>query len=56
MAYRKDLFDKNGLTPPTTFEEMRTAAKKLQDAEGMKYPIALPWLATGDLGTAYRPR
>ena len=45
MAYRKDLFDKNGLTPPTTFEEL-AAAKKLQDAEGMKYPIALPWLAT----------
>ena len=20
----------------------------------MKYPIALPWLATGDIGTAYR--
>jgi sorbitol/mannitol transport system substrate-binding protein len=54
MAYRKDLFDKHGITPPTTFEEMRDAAKKLQDAEGMKYPIALPWLATGDIGTAYR--
>ena len=54
MAYRKDLFDKNGIKPPTTFEEMREAAKKLQDAEGMKYPVALPWLATGDIGTAYR--
>ena len=54
LAYRKDLFNKNGITPPKTFEEMRTAAKKLQDAEGMKYPIALPWLATGDIGTAYR--
>jgi multiple sugar transport system substrate-binding protein len=54
MAYRKDLFDKNGITPPTTFEEMKAAAKKLQDAEGMKYPIALPWLASGDIGTAYR--
>jgi ABC-type glycerol-3-phosphate transport system substrate-binding protein len=54
MAYRKDLFDKNGITPPTTFEEMKAAAKKLQSAEGMKYPIALPWLATGDIGTAYR--
>jgi multiple sugar transport system substrate-binding protein len=53
MAYRKDLFDKNGITPPTTFEEMKAAAKKLQ-AGGMKYPIALPWLATGDIGTAYR--
>ena len=38
MAYRKDLFDKNGITPPTTFEEMKAAAK-LQDAEGMKYPL-----------------
>jgi multiple sugar transport system substrate-binding protein len=54
LAYRKDLFDKNGITPPTTFEEMKAAAKKLQDAEGMKYPIALPWLASGDIGTAYR--
>ena len=53
MAYRKDLFEKNGLTPPTTFEELRTAAKKLQDAEGMKYPIALPLLSTADLDTAF---
>ncbi len=53
MVYRKDLFDKNGLTPPTTFEEMRTDAKKLQDAEGMKYPIALPLLSTADLDTAF---
>ena len=22
MVYRKDLFEKNGLTPPTTFEEL----------------------------------
>ena len=53
MAYRKDLFEKNGLTPPTTFEELRTSAKKLQDAEGMKYPIALPLLSTADLDTAF---
>ena len=38
LAYRKDLFDKNGIKPPTTFAEMKAAAKKLQDAEGMKYP------------------
>ncbi len=53
MVYRKDLFEKNGLTPPTTFEELRTGAKKLQDAEGMKYPIALPLLSTADLDTAF---
>jgi len=54
LAYRKDLFEKHGLTPPTTFEEMKQASKKLQDAEGMKYPLALTWLATGDVGTSYR--
>ncbi len=54
LAYRKDLFDKNGLTPPTTFEEMKTVSKKLQEAEGIKYPLALTWLATGDVGTSYR--
>ncbi len=54
LAYRKDLFDKNGLTPPTTFDEMKEVSKKLQEAEGMKYPVALTWLATGDVGTSYR--
>ena len=53
MAYRKDVFDKNGLTPPTTFDEMVAAAKKIQDAGDMKYPIALPYLSTGDLVTHY---
>jgi ABC-type glycerol-3-phosphate transport system substrate-binding protein len=54
MAYRKDVFDKHGLTAPTTFEEMKAAAKTIQDAGDMKYPIALPWLATGDVSTQYQ--
>ena len=54
MAYRKDVFDKHGLTAPTTFTEMKEAAKKIQDAGDMKYPIALPWLATGDISTQYQ--
>jgi sorbitol/mannitol transport system substrate-binding protein len=54
MAYRKDVFEKNGLTPPTTLDEMVAAAKKIQDAGDMKYPIALPWLATGDIATQYQ--
>ena len=54
MAYRKDVFDKNGLNAPTTFEEMKAAAKKIQDAGDMKYPIAFPWLATGDISTQYQ--
>ena len=53
MAYRKDILDKNGLQPPKTLDEMVAAAKKIQDAGDMKYPIALPWLATGDIITQY---
>lgn len=31
--YRKDLFDKAGLTPPKTWQEFRTAAQKLKQAQ-----------------------
>ena len=53
MAYRKDVFDELGLQPPTTFAEMKDAAKKIQAAGEIKYPIALPLLASGDIVTAY---
>lgn len=53
LAYRKDVFDKLGLKPPTTFAELRAVAKKIQDAGTMKYPLALPWLASADIVTAY---
>lgn len=53
MAYRKDIFDELGIKPPTTFDEMKAAAKKIQDSGKMKYPIALPWLSSADLGTAF---
>lgn len=54
MVYRKDLFEKNGLKPPTTFSELREVSKKLQDSGDMKYPLALPLLASGDITTAYK--
>jgi multiple sugar transport system substrate-binding protein len=53
MAYRKDVFDDLGLAAPTTFAEMKDAAKKIQDAGDIKYPIALPLLASADIVTAY---
>ena len=49
---RQDL----GIEPPTTFAEMIEAAAKNQDAGAMKYPIALPWLATADIGTSFQVR
>lgn len=49
MVYRKDIFDKLGLKPPTTFEEMRAAAKKIQDAGEIKYPLAIPMAPANDI-------
>jgi len=54
MAYRKDIFKKLGLTPPTTFAELRTDAAKIQKSGGVKYPIALPLLASNDITYSYQ--
>ncbi|WP_164520428.1 ABC transporter substrate-binding protein [Specibacter cremeus] len=54
LAYRKDVFDKLGLKPPTTFAEMIAAAQTIQAQGGIKYPIALPWNATADITTSYQ--
>ncbi|GAA2023301.1 extracellular solute-binding protein [Pseudokineococcus marinus] len=53
MAYRQDVFDELGLEPPTTFEELRQVSQAIQDAGDFEYPLALPWLASGDITTAY---
>lgn len=53
MAYRKDVFEDLGLEPPTTFAELRDAAKTIQEAGVMEHPVALPWLASSDIVTAY---
>lgn len=54
LAYREDVFDELGLEAPTTFDEMMSAAKAIQDAGTMDYPIALPWLATSDVSTSFQ--
>lgn len=53
MAYRADVFEELGLKAPTTFEELRQVAGKIQESGKMKYPLALPWLASADIVTAY---
>ncbi|MFI7410501.1 ABC transporter substrate-binding protein [Streptomyces sp. NPDC049627] len=41
LFYNKSLFEKAGITPPTTWKELAAAAAALK-AEGVKYPYALP--------------
>lgn len=52
-AYRKDVFDRLGLTPPRTFAELRDVAARIQRDGGIRYPLALPLLASSDIATAY---
>ena len=58
LVYRKDVFDKLGLKPPTTFAEMRDVAQKIQDAGDIKYPLAIPMAPANDIqgifGTSLR--
>lgn len=53
LAYRKDVFDKLGIATPTTWDEIKDAATQIQESGDMQYPLALPYLSSGDLGTAY---
>ncbi len=53
MAYRRDVFDRLGLTPPRTFAELRQVSERIQRDGGIRYPLALPLLASSDLATAY---
>lgn len=52
-AYREDIFKEFGLEPPQTFEELREVAKTIQDSGKMKYPLAMPMLASADIITMY---
>lgn len=54
MAYRSDVFEDLGLTPPTTFDEMIDAAEVIREQGDIEYPIALPMSATADISTIYQ--
>lgn len=45
LIYRKDVFDKLGLTPPTTYDELIAAATKIKDGakDDVKYPLVMAW-------------
>lgn len=54
LAYRKDVFDELGLTPPKTFDDMIAAAEAIREQGEIEYPIALPMNATADVSTIYQ--
>jgi ABC-type glycerol-3-phosphate transport system substrate-binding protein len=54
MAYRADVFEELGLTPPKTFDEMIEAAEVIREQGDIEYPIALPMNATADVSTIYQ--
>lgn len=54
MVYRKDILDELKIAVPTTFDELKAAAAKVQASGKMKFPLAMPLLASGDISTRYR--
>jgi multiple sugar transport system substrate-binding protein len=40
LFYRKDILEKAGVQPPTSYDEMLAAAQKIKDAGLMEYPLA----------------
>ena len=60
LLYRKDLFDKAGLEPPKTWDEFRTAAKKLtvdtnDDGTPDRYGFAMVGSNNGSGGSRFIP-
>lgn len=44
LIYRKDIFDKVGATPPTTYAELIDTARKIKSgAPEIKYPLVMAW-------------
>lgn len=52
MVYRKDVFDKEGLAPPKTFDELTATLGKLK-AAGFEYPLAMPLSASTYVSSGY---
>ena len=49
LVYRKDIFDELGLAPPTTFEELRTVSRQIQESGQVEFPLAVPMAPANDI-------
>ncbi|MEM6371254.1 MAG: extracellular solute-binding protein [Pseudomonadota bacterium] len=53
LFYRKDILEKAGLTPPTTYEEVLAAAKAIEDQGIMQDPLTLNTAVGWHLGEEF---
>jgi ABC-type glycerol-3-phosphate transport system substrate-binding protein len=53
LYYRKDVFEKLGLKPPTTYAELIETAKKMKGAEGIDYPFAAAYGNSWELANEF---
>lgn len=50
LMYRKDIFDKLGLAPPKSYDELLAAAQKIKAAGEVQYPLGATWKTGWNLG------
>jgi len=53
LFYRKDILSEAGVMPPTTYEEVLTASKAIQEKGLMKYPLTLNTAVGWHLGQEF---
>ncbi|MEM0495244.1 MAG: extracellular solute-binding protein [Thermofilum sp.] len=55
FAYRKDVFDKLGLSEPATWTDVLNACKKIKDSGLVEHPIAFRGAKGNPVATAFQP-
>ena len=53
LVYRTDIFDKLGITPPKTYEDVLAAAQKIKDAGLVAYPLGATMKTGWNLGEEF---
>lgn len=53
LQYRKDIFDELGIEVPKTYDEVLEAAKKIQEAGVVDYPMGATWKAGWNIAQSF---